>query len=194
MTVSVGAATDPATEGTDYATVDNFTLTINAEQTSGTARFTLTPDNDTLGEGDEKISVTGTTTAHGPDRDRDGADDHGRRDGVDGGGAVGESLTSVAEDAAAGTVVTVTGTLDGAARTEATSVTVSIGAATDTATEGTDYTTVDDLTLTISAEQTSGTATFTLTPDNDTLGEGDEKISVTGTTTAAGPDRDRRRS
>ena len=129
MTVSIGAAIDTATEGTDYTTVNDLTLTISAEQTSGTATFTLTPDNDTLGDGDETISVTGTTTAAGPHRDRDGTDDHGRRQGVDGGGAVGESLTSVAEDAAAGTVVTVTGTLDSAARTEATSVTVSIGAA-----------------------------------------------------------------
>ena len=184
VTVSVGAATDTATEGTDYAAVDNFTLTINAEQTSGTATFTLTPDNDTLGEGDEEISVTGTTTATGltvTGTELTITDDDTASTEVE----LSVNLASVVEDAA-GTSVTVTGTLDGAARTEATSVTVSIGAATDTATEGTDYTTVDDLTLTISAEQTSGTATFTLTPDNDTLGEGDEKISVTGTTTATG--------
>ena len=61
------------------------------------------------------------------------------------------SPASVAENAA-GTAVTVTGILDGAARTEATSVTVSVGAPTDTATEGTDYTTVEDFTLTIDSE------------------------------------------
>ena len=184
VTVSIGAGTDTATEGTDYATVDDLTLTINAEQTSGTATFTLTPDNDTLGEGDETISVTGTTTATGltvTGTELTITDDDSASTEV----ALSVSLTSVAEDAA-GTSVTVTGTLDGAARTEATTVTVSIGAATDTATEGTDYAEVNDLTLTIGAEQTSGTATFTLTPDNDTLGEGDEEISVTGTTTATG--------
>ena len=185
VTVSIGAATDTATEGTDYTTVDDLTLTISAEQTSGTATFTLTPDNDTLGEGDEKISVTGTTTATDlrvTDTELTIADDETVSTEVE----LSVSHPSVAEDAAAGTVVTVTGTLDSAARTEATSVTVSVGAPTDTATEGTDYTTVNDLTLTISAEQTSGTATFTLTPDNDTLGDGDEMISVTGTTTAQG--------
>ena len=184
VTVSVGAGTDTATEGTDYAEVNDLTLTIGAEQTSGTATFMLTPDNDTLGEGDEKISVTGTTTATGltvTGTELTIADDDSASTEV----VLSVSLPSVAEDAA-DTSVTVTGTLDGAARTEATTVTVSIGAGTDTATAGTDYAAVNDLTLTISAEQTSGTATFTLTPDNDTLGEGDEEISVTGTTTATG--------
>ena len=92
---------------------------------------------------------------------------------------------SVAENAG-GTSVTVTGTLNGGSRTSDTRVTVSVGASTDSATEGTDYTTVEDFTLTIDGGQTSGTATFTLTPRNDTLGEGAEQISVGGTTTAAG--------
>ena len=53
------------------------------------------------------------------------------------------SLRSVSENAG-GSPVTVTGTLDGGARTSAITVTVSVGATADSATEGTDYATVND--------------------------------------------------
>ena len=93
------------------------------------------------------------------------------------------STSSVVEDAGA-TSITVSGTLNGLSRTTDTTVTVEVGSSGDTATEGTDYATVADLTLTIDAGETLGTASFTLTPTDDDVGEGDETLSVTGTTTA----------
>ena len=78
------------------------------------------------------------------------------------------------------TTVTVTGTLDDAARTTATSVTVSVGG--DTATAGTDFDTVSDFPLTIAAGATSGTATFRLTPTDDNLDEDTETLTVSGAT------------
>ncbi len=57
-----GDTGDSATEGTDYATVSDFTVTIGANATSGTGTFTLTPTQDLLVEGDETISVKGTAT------------------------------------------------------------------------------------------------------------------------------------
>ena len=93
------------------------------------------------------------------------------------------SASSLDEDAGA-TSITVTGTLNGAARTTDTAVTVVVGATDDSAVEGTDYTTVGDLTLTITAGETTGTATFTLTPTDDDVDEADETLSVTGTTDA----------
>ena len=95
------------------------------------------------------------------------------------------SPATVDEDADA-TSVTVTAALDGAARSSDTNVTVVVGEATDTATEGTDYASVSDVTLTITADQTSGTAMFTLTPTNDTMGERGETISVSGSTSVTG--------
>ena len=93
---------------------------------------------------------------------------------------------SVAEDAGE-TEVTVTGRLDGAPRTSATEVAVSVGASDDTATEGMDYATVGELTLTIEAGATEGTTTFALTPTDDAVDEDDaETLSVTGTTAASG--------
>ena len=90
--------------------------------------------------------------------------------------------TSVGE-ADGATAVVVTAALDGAARGSATAVTVAVGDGGDSATEGTDYATVSDFTVTIGANATSGTGTFTLTPTQDLLVEGDETISVKGTAT-----------
>ncbi len=78
------------------------------------------------------------------------------------------------------TTVTVTWSLDGAALSTATSVTVSV--ASGTATAGTDFTAVASFPLMIAANETSGTATFEFTPTNDTLVEDDETVKVSGTT------------
>jgi len=63
VTVSLGATTDAAVAGTDYASVDDFTLTIAEGETSARATFTFEPGDDGLSERDEAISVTGTTDA-----------------------------------------------------------------------------------------------------------------------------------
>ena len=182
VTVSVGAVRDGATAGTDYATVNDFILTIAAGQTLGTATFTLTPTDDLLGEGDETLTVAGTTAAENitvTPTEVTITDD----DAVSTVVTLSVSPLSVDENAS-GTSVTVTATLDAAARSAATAVTVSVGAVGDGATAGTDYATVSDFTLTITAGQTLGTATFTLTPTDDLLGEGDETLTMAGTTAA----------
>ncbi len=159
-------------------------MTIGAGATSGTGTFTLTPTQDTVGEGDEAISVEGTTTIPGlvvTGTALTLTDDETISTGV----TLSVNPTSVGESASA-TAVTVTATLHGAARGSATAVTVAVGYTGDSATEGTDYQTVSDFTVTIGAGAPSGTGTFTLTPTQDTVGEGDEAISVEGTTTIPG--------
>ncbi len=284
VTVSVGDSGDGATEGTDYATVSDFTLTIAAGQTTGTATFTLTPTDDDVDEEDETLTVDGTvqgltvtaTTLTIEDDDTRGialsptsltvaeggsksyaivlesqptadvtvsvtvpsgtevsvdntaltfttsnwdqvqtvtvsaAQDADAEDGVatithavSGGDystmtaddvavtvnddetastkvTLSVSLASVSEDAGA-TTVTVTAELDEAPRVDDTSVTGTVGASGDSATEGTDYATVSDITLTIAAGQTSVTASFTLTPTDDAIAEEDETLTVDGT-------------
>ena len=61
LTVSVGAADDAAAEGTDYAAVNDLSLTIPTGQASGTATFTLTVTDDVIDEPDEAVSITGTS-------------------------------------------------------------------------------------------------------------------------------------
>ena len=92
--------------------------------------------------------------------------------------------SAVAEDASA-TTVTVTAGLDGGSRGEATRVTVKVGTG-GTATSGTDYGAVSDFSITIAANTVEKTGTFTFTPTDDDVDEGDETVSVTGATTVQG--------
>ena len=87
--------------------------------------------------------------------------------------------TSVAEDAGT-TSVEVTATL-GASADTATDITVAVTG--DTADEGSDFSAVPDFTLTVAANSTSGTASFDITPTDDSLVEGDERLTVGGSGT-----------
>ena len=286
VTVSVGASDDSAVEGTDYATVEDLTLTIGVGQTAATQTFMLIPTDDDVDGADKTLTIAGSTTGltvnptavtiadddergvevgvtladgsggrqcdlHGgadlaADRDRDGdtvgerqqrgdgerrADLHRVRlepgadgDGL-GAGRRGRSATDTAtvahtvsgadygtvtaddiavtvgddetvssevtltvdpatlDEGDGGTTVTVTGTLNGGTRNAATAVTVSVGASDDSAVEGTDYATVEDLTLTIGVGQTAATQTFMLIPTDDDVDGADKTLTIAGSTT-----------
>ena len=78
--------------------------------------------------------------------------------------------------------MTVTATLSGGTtRTSATVVT--IGTLAGSATKGTDYTATALASITIPANSSSGTGTLTITPTDDDVVEGDETITIPGTTT-----------
>ena len=177
VTVTVGKTGDGATEGTDYQTVDDLSVTIPVGMLSGTATFTVTPEQDTVAEGTETISVAGAASGFEvTDTEVTLTDDETAPTSI----TLGVSPGTVSEGDAA-TPVTATATLDGsAALPDATTVTVTVGKTGDGATEGTDYETVDDLSVTIPGGMLSGTATFTVTPEQDTVAEGTETISVEG--------------
>ena len=184
VTVSVGDSADSAASGTDYAAVSDFTITIPAGRTSGSATFTLSPTDDTLVEGSETITVSGTNAA----RTVNGTsltltdDDSVAAASLD--IALSVDPARVAEDAGA-TAVTVTAEFSTVVTYATdTSVTVGVGAGGDSAVSGTDYAAVADFTVTIPAGRTSGSATFTLAPVDDTLVEGGETITVSGTNAA----------
>ena len=86
---------------------------------------------------------------------------------------------SVLEDAGP-TVVAVTAALDGATRSEPTTVTVSVGATNDSAASGTDYAVVSDFEVTIAPGAVNGEASFTLTPTDDLVLEETETITISG--------------
>ena len=179
LTISVGTSGDGAASGTDYAAVTDFDLTIAAGKTSGSASFALVPTQDSLLEGDETITVAATADALviAPAKLTLGDDESAP--------SVSLALqpSQVMEDAGA-TVVTVTASLGNSAVFAAdTAVTVAVGDSQDSASEGTDYSAVADFTVTIPAQQSSGSATFTLTPTADTHVEGSESISVRGAAT-----------
>ena len=171
---------DSATPGVDY-TAGSGTLTFAAGDTSKMVTVTVT--GDVLDEENETLTLTlsnpstdtaiGTATATGTITDDDAA-------------PTGITLTAspdtVAENVQTAPTVTVTATVNGSTRYVAKkTVTVTVGADGDSAVEGTDYETVNALTIVIPAGAASGMATFTLTPTNDQLVESTETISVTGT-------------
>ena len=89
--------------------------------------------------------------------------------------------STLGEDDAA-TSVTVTATLNGGTtRTSATVVT--IGALSGSATKDTDYTVTSLASITIPANSSTGTGSLTITPTDDMVVEGDETITIPGTTT-----------
>ena len=170
-----------ATSDTDYtAQSAAATLTIAAGDTSGTIEVQTTQD--TLSEGSETFAVNLASPTNADLGTADSGigtitDD----DTAPTTAALSVSPSSVGEDDGA-TSVTVTATLAGSVTfTADTTVQVTVGQDGDSAVSGTDYTGVATFNLTITAGESSGQQTFTLTPTDDALDEDDEKLTVHAT-------------
>ncbi|MYB77533.1 MAG: hypothetical protein F4X83_10665 [Chloroflexi bacterium] len=179
LTVKIGKAGDAAVSDTDYTAVTDQTITITAGATSGSVTFDLTPTNDTLDEDDESISVEGSVNGDS------GVTVNGDSIVIEDDDAAPTVITvtatpgSVAEDGGKKTI-TITASTGATAYATAKTLTIEVGVSGDTAVEGTDYAAVADQTLVIAAGATSSSVQFDLTPTDDSLDEGDESISVTG--------------
>ena len=163
------ATTGTGTDGTDYSAVNGTTITISAGDTTGTKTFTITDDS--VYEGNETVIVaisgvsggnaveSGTQSVTLTITENDSAPTV----------TLATSSSSVAENAS--TTVTLTATTS---TTSSLDIVVTLGV-TGTATEGTDYSAIDE-SITISAGDTTGTKTFTMT--DDSVYEGDETVIV----------------
>ncbi len=178
VTVSFGQPGDSAVSGTDYQPEPDLEIVIPAGESFWAESICPRFIDDSLVEGDEKFSVIGRAE----DLKVDGAevtitDDESREPTSV---TLSVDTTSVGEGAD-DTKITVTAAVDGkdSFLTDRT-VTVSVGGDDDTATEGNDYDAVADFPVTIAARATGGSATFTLTPIDDTDYEKVETISVSG--------------
>ena len=60
--VTIGTFTGSAVKGTDYAATALASITIPADTSTGTGTLTITPTDDQVVEGDETITIPGTTT------------------------------------------------------------------------------------------------------------------------------------
>ena len=149
VTVSVGDGTDgtdSAVSGTDYADVADFTITIAAGASGGTGTFTLTPTDDTLVEGVEAITVSGTNTTLTVNSTQLILTDNDDPPTID-------LLTDASVPENAGPTQTTLTARFSNASTYATdiTVTVTVGNGQDSATLGTDYTPVTSFTVVIAA-------------------------------------------
>jgi len=180
VTLSLGGTAE-AGPGKDYTVPSGtVTVTIAADSGSGTAQIAITPIDDEDRGGDKTITVSGAAPWFSvASVDVTLADDELPNITLS---VVGSS--SIGEGDASATSIKVRATLDGGALTTSTTVTLSVASASTATGGGTDYTASVPATLTIPANAASGdSASFDITPSNDSLVEGDETIVIAGTAT-----------
>ena len=184
LTVTPGftdVTTDKSKDYTENTTALSFTGTKDETKT-----FTVATTEDTVVEGDETFTVALAVTKapsgiSGPSATGTVTDDdHATL-------KLAVDPASVAETAGA-TGVTVTAVTGGVTFEQDQTVTVTVGDTKDSATSDKDYAAVDAFDITITAGETNERGTFTLTPVDDNLMEGNEEISVAGTSTEMGAD------
>ena len=183
VTVAVGSGT--AVEGTDFASVADFAITIPAGKASAAGTFTLDPTDDAIDEGaGETVAVSGSTADGDPvDATEVTITDN---DGAPTGITLTVDPVSVPEGANA-TTVTVTAAVNGGSAYAA-AKTVTVAVSSGTAVEGTDFASVADFAITIPAGKASAAGTFTLDPTDDAIDEGaGETVAVTGSTPGGDP-------
>ena len=177
-TVSVSVAGSGTAGAVDFAAVSDFDITIAAGAASKSETFTLSPTDDSVDETDETITVSGTSTGLTINPDTITLSDDDDTPSI----TLTVDDSSVAEDDGA-TTITVTATVDGMTRfVDDTTVAVSVAGSGTAA--AVDFASVSDFNISIGAGAASGTATFTLTPTNDTVHEANETITVSGTSGA----------
>ena len=169
VTPSVAGSPDVTVSGALTFTAETWdraqTVTVSAAQDADAVNDTATVEHGVSGGGYGPVTAADVAVTV--------ADDETASTGV----TLTVSDEAVDEDAGA-TAITVTGALNGAPGTSDTAVTVTVSTGT-ASTE--DFAAVADFTLTIAAGQTSGTASFTLTPVDDAIDENDELVNIDGT-------------
>ncbi len=186
-----GAATvqwttaDDTVEGADRAATTDYTArttaaTLSFKAGDATATISVATTEDTIDEPNETFRVVLANPSDGlvlADGTATGTitDD----DTVPTGITLAVTPSSVAEDTAATVAVTAT-VAGGTTFAEAQTITVSVGAAGDTAVAGTDYVAVPNFDITLPAGVTSATGTFSLNPTDDDADEPDETLTVSG--------------
>ena len=190
VTLTLGGS---ATRGVDYTDPGQITLTIGAGELSGTESFILHMTDDSIDEGDETITVSGSAcrTRFDPCPTGDQFavssagltvtdDDKDKASGVI---SLAFSPARIAEDSSDAVTLTVTATLSGTI-SHGTDTTVTLDTALDGGATGggTDYTLGESLpaSVTILAGELSGNSSFGLTMTDDSIDEGDETITLGG--------------
>ena len=174
----MGKSGDSAVSGTDYVAVPKFNVTIPAGRTSGSTAFNLQPLNDHAWEGDETITFHGTGISDGVQSATMTLTDEADRPGPPVTLSVNPSSVNEAD---AATTVTVTASSDAHSFSRKVAVAlVGVGVGRGQALMGWDYEWINNFDITIPADATSATRTFTLTPKQDTAEEGDEAIEFKG--------------
>ena len=173
-TVSVSVSGSGRPDAVDYAaSATAFDITIAAGATAGTRTFTVTPEDDEVDERDEVLDIAGTSNLPVTPTSVTLADDDQTSTEI-----VLSAVPSTVSEGAGATPVEVTATLDAGARTVSTTVAVTVSGSGNA--DAVDFADVRGFTITIPAGDTSGSGTFTLTPEDDNVDESDETLNVDG--------------
>ena len=185
--------------GTGTTKITTGSITITAGQTSGSTSFRFRPNNDNIDESDgttqrphETLTISGTTTATGLTAGIDSTtlaitDDDTASTAI----TLSLGTAATAAEGSAATTATVSAALGNGSGSNEHSLTkyvrtvntsVALDFSGSTATLNTDYTlnSAWPTSVTISAGNSSGSATRTLTVTDDTIHDPGEKIAVTG--------------
>ena len=184
FTVTVAVEPNAPAVAEDFV-LSGGTLSFAAETTESTGEVTITAVNNDVDQADKTLQISGTASLEAVAAPGDVTltieDDDEASSTV--------TLTATPEridEGAAATVIEVTGALDSGAREVDTVLSLSVGGGEATALPGVDYEPVADFSLTIPANETSATATFTLAPLEDRIDEADETVIMTGTSNSVG--------
>ena len=186
VTLTVAAAAvSPAVAG-DFS-LTGTTLTIAAGSTTSTGTVTITAVDNTVDAPDKTVTVSATASGGGVADPDDQTltilddDEAGTELNITVSLGEGNTSTRVAENVQTAPTITVTASLAGEVTSStARTVNVTVGHPDDSATKVDDYKMVDGFDITIAAEASSGTGSFTFTPVDDAIDENDETVSING--------------
>ena len=174
-TVSISAKGSGASNVVQFAPIEDFNLVIAKGASLGTAKFSITPTNDSTQTDNETITVEGKLTeVTVSSAALTLTDDDTPPSEI----ALSISPTSVSEGAGA-TEVTVTATIDGSSRWSIDQI-VAISVDDSGASNVVGFAAVSDFNLTIAKGSRSGTAKFTITPTNDNVDTVNETVTISG--------------
>ena len=181
-----GAVTVNLNSGDEsVARINTASLVFDADDwnTERTVTVTGQPDNIDNTGNERTTTIAHTVSAAGTDYADETAEGVAVTVTDDDAAPSGITLTanpdSVTENGGAKTITVTAAVNDETRYAQARTVSVSVGGG--TAISGTDYKAVESFDITIGAGEDDASKTFTLTPDNDVLAEGNETIDVTGT-------------
>ena len=175
LSLSVGGGEAAALPGVDYEPVADFSLTIPASETSGTATFTLVPLDDRIDEADEAVLLTGVSNTAGvgvPETVEITMADNDDAPVL----VLGVDPATIAENGGTATVTVTTGT--GSTFADERTITLALAG---TATRGEDYR-LESTTVTLPAGTgtEASAAKVAVTGLDDGVAEADETILIGG--------------
>ena len=179
--VTVSATTGGTAATRDFDLSEDVQLTIAAGQRASTETVTVTANDNDVYETGKRVTVSGlATNTLGIEQPETVALEIDEDDAASTKVTLSLDETRVSEGVGtAGRRLTVTASLDRAARPEAVNVAVSVGGG--TAVSGADYTAVQDFVVTIAAGDREGMETFDLIPLADETDEPNRTIRVRAT-------------